>query len=128
MPFKAFINFLNRRVVKTIIFACQGLMTAFTGQEAFRLEVAIFLLSIPLAFFVAQTNLQIILLVGVGVLVLIVELLNTAIELVIDRIGTEFNKLSGQAKDVGSSAVLLSLLLYAIVWTIIIMENFLIVS
>jgi diacylglycerol kinase (ATP) len=103
-------------------------MTAFTGQEAFRLEVAIFLLSIPLAFFVAQTNLQIILLVGVGVLVLIVELLNTAIELVIDRIGTEFNKLSGQAKDVGSSAVLLSLLLYAIVWTIIIMENFLIVS
>jgi diacylglycerol kinase (ATP) len=86
--------------------------------------LAIFLISIPLAFFVAQTNLQILLLIAVGILVLIIELLNTAIELVVDRIGLEVNKLSGQAKDVGSSAVFLSLLLFVVVWTVIIIDNF----
>ena len=55
---------------------------------------------------------------------LIIELLNTAIELVVDRIGLEINKLSGQAKDVGSSAVFLSLLLFVVVWTVIIIDNF----
>jgi diacylglycerol kinase (ATP) len=73
---------------------------------------------------VAQTNLQILLLIAVGILVLIIELLNTAIELVVDRIGLEVNKLSGQAKDVGSSAVFLSLLLFVVVWTVIIIDNF----
>ena len=72
----------------------------------------------------AQTNLQILLLIAVGILVLIIELLNTAIELVVDRIGLEINKLSGQAKDVGSSAVFLSLLLFVAVWTVIIIDNF----
>lgn len=72
----------------------------------------------------AQTNLQILLLLAVGILVLIIELLNTAIELVVDRIGLEINKLSGQAKDVGSSAVFLSLLLFVVVWTVIIIDNF----
>ena len=59
MVFKAFTSFLSRRVIKTTILAYQGLVTAFSGQEAFRFELAIFLISIPLAFFVAQTNLQI---------------------------------------------------------------------
>ena len=72
----------------------------------------------------AQTNLQILLLLAVGILVLIIELLNTAIELVVDRIGLEINKLSGQAKDVGSSAVFLSLLLFVVVWSVIIIDNF----
>ena len=124
MLFKAFTSFLSRRVIKTTILACKGLVTAFFGQEAFRFELAIFLISIPLAFFVAQTNLQILLLIAVGTLVLIIELLNTAIELVVDRIGLEVNKLSGQAKDVGSSAVFLSLLLFVVVWTVIIIDNF----
>ena len=124
MVVKAFIRFLSRRVIKTTILAYQGLVRAFSGQEAFRFELAIFLMSIPLAFFVAQTNLQILLLIAVGILVLIIELLNTAIELVVDRIGLEINKLSGQAKDVGSSAVFLSLLLFVAVWTVIIIDNF----
>ena len=124
MVFEAFTNFLSRRVIKTTILAYQGLVTAFFGQEAFRFESAIFFISIPLAFFVAQTNLQMLLLIAVGILVLIIELLNTAIELVVDRIGLETNKLSGQAKDVGSSAVFLSLLLFVVVWTVIIIDNF----
>lgn len=124
MVVKALTSFLSRRVIKTTILAYQGLVTAFSGQEAFRFELAIFLISIPLAFFVAQTNLQILLLIAVGILVLIIELLNTAIELVVDRIGLEINKLSGQAKDVGSSAVFLSLLLFVVVWTVIIIDNF----
>lgn len=128
MVIKALISFLNRRVVKTLILACKGLVVAFSGQEAFRFELVIFLVSIPLAFFVAETNLQILLLLAVGILVLIVELLNTAIELVVDRIGLEFNKLSGQAKDVGSSAVFLSLLLYVLVWAVTIIDNFIVMG
>ena len=124
MVFKAFTNYLSRRVIKTTILAYQGLVTALFGQEAFRFELAIFLISIPLAFFVSQTNFQILLLIAVGILVLIIELLNTAIEVVVDRIGLEINKLSGQAKDVGSSAVFLSLLLFVVVWSVIIKDNF----
>ena len=77
----------------------------------------------PAAFWVATDNLQLLMLLGVILVVLIVELLNTGIEIVVDRIGLEFNELSGRAKDVGSAAVLMSLILFLLVWGVILHEN-----
>jgi diacylglycerol kinase (ATP) len=77
----------------------------------------------PAAFWVANDALELILLLGVMLVVLMVELLNTGIELVVDRIGLERNELSGRAKDVGSAAVLMALLLFVLVWGVILYEN-----
>ncbi len=73
-------------------------------------------LAVPLAFLVAQTGLQVVLLIGVVLLVLVVELLNSAIENVVDRLGEEFHPLAGRAKDQGSAAVLVALVLAGLVW------------
>jgi len=78
---------------------------------------------VPAAFWIATDSLQLLMLLGVILIVLIVELLNTGIEIVVDRIGLEFNELSGRAKDVGSAAVLMSLLLFLLVWGVILYEN-----
>jgi diacylglycerol kinase (ATP) len=123
MEVKGFLEFIDRRLIKTIFFSWKGLRVAFLGQEAFRCEVLLFLSSLPIAIWVAQTRLQLMLLVAVGLIVLIIELLNTGIELVINRIGLELNELSGQAKDVGSAAVFLALILFIMVWVTIIFEN-----
>ncbi len=74
------------------------------------------LIMVPLAFWLGDSAMEIALMIGVLLILMITELLNTAIELVVDRIGSEFNELSGRAKDAGSAAVLLSLLLVLIVW------------
>ena len=78
----------------------------------------------PLAFWLGQTSLQRLLLLGSCLLVLIVELLNSAIEAVVDRIGPELHELSGRAKDLGSAAVFLSLLLAAAAWAVVALERF----
>jgi diacylglycerol kinase (ATP) len=78
---------------------------------------------VPAAFWIATDSLQLLMLLGAILIVLIVELLNTGIEIVVDRIGLEFNELSGRAKDVGSAAVLMSLLLFLLVWGVILYEN-----
>ena len=102
----------------------QGLESALRTQEAFRCELLASVILIPLAFYVANNYLQLILLIGVLLIVLIVELLNTGIEVVVDRIGFEFHELSGRAKDAGSAAVLISLILFLAVWGLIINENY----
>ena len=80
-----------------------------TTEEAFKQECLLFVLLAPLGAWLGETEIEKTLLVGVLVIVLIVELLNTAIEAVVDRVGAEFNELSRQAKDLGSAAVFLSL-------------------
>lgn len=86
------------------------------GETAFRQEAIAALAMIPLAFWVGQTWVETALLAGSVVLVMVVELLNTGIETAIDRIGPEWHDLSKRAKDMGSAAVLLSLLLCVGVW------------
>jgi diacylglycerol kinase (ATP) len=86
------------------------------GEAAFRLEACLAFLMLPLAFFVGRGWTQVALLAGSVLLVLIVELLNTAVEAAIDRIGPERHDLSKRAKDMGSAAVFLSLLLAGGVW------------
>jgi diacylglycerol kinase (ATP) len=93
-----------------------GFKGAFRTEAAFRQEIALAIVMLPLGAWLGKTPVEKAMLCGAVLLVLIVELLNTAIETVVDRIGLERHELSGLAKDVGSTAVLLSFCLLALVW------------
>ena len=110
---KGILGLLYRRLVLTTKHSIQGIDSTLRTQEAFRCEMLASVILIPLAFYVANDYLQLILLIGV-----------VLIEVVIDRIGLEFHELSGRAKDVGSAAVLISLILFLAVWGVIINENY----
>lgn len=105
-----------RRVIKACGYSWAGITAAFRNEAAFRQELALCVVFIPLAFFVAEGPVERALLIGVSLLVLVVELLNSAIEALVDRVGTEHHELSGRAKDMGSAAVFMSLLLWVFVW------------
>lgn len=94
----------------------QGLRAAWAHENAFRQEVALAALMLPLAAWLGRTWVERLLLVGSVVLVLIVELLNSGIEAVVDRISLDIHELSGRAKDYGSAAVMLSLVLCGGAW------------
>jgi diacylglycerol kinase (ATP) len=94
------------------------------GETAFRQEALASLVMLPLAFWLGQSWVEVALLAGSVILVMVVELLNTGIETAIDRIGPEWHDLSKRAKDMGSAAVLLSLLLCAGVWAAAIWHRF----
>jgi diacylglycerol kinase (ATP) len=113
-----------RRIVNATFFSLAGLKTAWKSEAAFRQECFLCLLLVPLAFWLGRTAVERSLLIGACLLVLIVELLNTAVEFVVDRVGTDHHLLSGQAKDLGSAAVFVSLLLTAIVWGFVAWERF----
>ena len=100
----------------------QGFRDIWRMEEAFRMEVGLFVLSLPLAYVVAETLFQAAILAGSVILILIVEVLNSAIEAVIDRIGAERHELSRIAKDLGSLAVLLSLVLAGVLWAAAVFE------
>jgi diacylglycerol kinase (ATP) len=104
------------RLYLAFINSWKGFKGAFKCEAAFRQEVALAVVLIPLGVYLGKTGLERALLVSSVILVLIVELLNTGIETVVDRIGLERHDLSGLAKDVGSSAVLLSFALLSVVW------------
>ena len=94
------------------------------NETAFRQEALASIVLIPAAFWLGQSWMEIVLLAGSIILVLIVELLNTGIEAAIDRIGPEWHDLSKRAKDMGSAAVLLSLLLCAGTWALALIHRF----
>lgn len=100
-----------------------GFIFLLKNEAAFRQELAILLLLLPLAFFWADSTSESILLVMSLFIVLIVEILNTAIEVTVDRIGREHDYLSGLAKDLGSAAVLASLLMAFFIWGVIGWKN-----
>lgn len=104
------------RIFSAFRFSLNGLRIAYTQEAAFRQEIWLAAVLIPAAFIVGDTSLERCILVASVLLLLIVELLNTAVEKVVDRIGDEFHELSGAAKDIGSAAVLMTLLLLAVVW------------
>jgi diacylglycerol kinase (ATP) len=86
------------------------------GETAFRQEAILSAILLPIAFWLGQTWVEVALLCGSVILVMVVELLNTGIETAIDRIGTDWHALSKRAKDMGSAAVLLSLILCLGIW------------
>jgi len=114
-----------RRVVNATRFSIAGLIAAWRNEAAFRQECALALVLVPVAFWLGRSAVERSLLIGSCALVLIVELLNSAIEAVVDRIGTERHDLSGRAKDLGSAAVFVSLVLVVIVWALVAYSRFL---
>ncbi len=107
------------RLRNAIQFSLAGFKATWHHEEAFRQEILLLIVACPAAFFLAKNPLEILLLIGSVVLILLVELLNSAIETVVDRIGLEQHELSGRAKDIGSAAVMLSLIWAAITWSVI---------
>ncbi|MBF8999713.1 MULTISPECIES: diacylglycerol kinase [Vibrio] len=105
-----------KRVVKAAYFSYLGIKAAWVHEAAFRQESLAFVVCTIIALMTNESVTYKILMVGVMVLVLIVELLNSAVEAAIDRIGPEHHELSGRAKDLGSAAVLISILFAMGVW------------
>jgi diacylglycerol kinase (ATP) len=110
-----------KRLFLAFLNSWKGFKGAFRFEAAFRQEVALAVVLIPLGIHLGKTGIERALLVGAVLIVLIVELLNTGIETVVDRIGLERHELSGLAKDVGSSAVLLSFALLSVIWGFILL-------
>jgi diacylglycerol kinase (ATP) len=110
------------RIIKATGYSISGLLAAFRHEAAFRQELILFIILTPVALWVGDNGMEYALLIGSLFLVLITELLNTAVEAAIDRIGVEEHKLSGRAKDVGSAAVFVAIANVIIVWFFIILK------
>ncbi len=105
-----------RHLISATRFSIQGLSAAIRKESAFRQELAVIGCSTPIAVWIASSLQDFLLLMVVSFIVLITELLNSAVEATVDRIGVEYHPLSGLAKDYCSAAVMLSLTLAGIVW------------
>lgn len=108
---------------RALVYSWRGLVAAFRSETAFRQELLLATLGIPLAFWLGEDGVQRALLVASLLLVLIVELLNSAVEAVIDRFGKEWHPLAARAKDMASAAVFLSLINAAFVWGLIVLPR-----
>jgi diacylglycerol kinase (ATP) len=104
------------RLYKACGYSLAGLRAAFSHEQAFRLEIYLSLIVIPLAIYLANTATELVLLIGSWLLVMIVELINSAIEATVDRIGAEQHELSGRAKDIGSAAVMIGVFFSLFTW------------
>ena len=111
------------RIIHAGGYSLEGLKTGW-GETAFRQEAIAAFVLVPLAFWLGDSWVETVLLAGTVLIVMIVELLNTGIETAIDRIGPEWHALSKRAKDMGSAAVLLSLLLCGGVWAAALLQRF----
>jgi len=109
------------RWIKALGFTWLGLKAAFKHEEAFRQEVLLLIVSTPLAMWLGKNGIEVALLIGSVLLLLIVELLNSAVEAVVDRFGGEIHELSGRAKDMGSAAVFIAMINVAMVWLLVIL-------
>ena len=111
-----------KRLINAFGFSMQGFKAAYKYEEAFRQEFFILVLAIPLGIWLGDTAIEIILLIGSVLLLLIVELLNSAVEATVDRFGGEIHELSGRAKDMGSAAVFVASVLACMVWLLIMLR------
>lgn len=112
-----------RRVWNALHYSIAGLRAAYKCEDAFRQEVWLAAILIPLALFLPVAGMSRALMVGSILLVLVVELLNSAIEATVDRVGLESHRLAKRAKDIGSAAVLMALANVALVWGCILWER-----
>ncbi|TXH36033.1 MAG: diacylglycerol kinase [Burkholderiaceae bacterium] len=104
------------RIFRAMRYSAQGFQAAFLHEAAFRQELLLGLFLVPAAFWLGRSLQETCLLLASYVLVLLVELVNSAIEAVVDRFGPERHELAGRAKDLGSAAVMLAFLLLALAW------------
>lgn len=112
------------RIIRATGYSAQGIAAAWKHEAAFRQETVLTLLLLPAALWLGETVLVQALLIGVCLLVLVIELLNSAIEAAIDRHGDERHELSGRAKDMGSAAVFFGLLIVLLTWGAVICDRF----
>lgn len=108
-----------RRLINAAGFSWQGLRAAYRYEEAFKQEAWASLVLIPLALILGDNGTERALLLGAWLLVPIVELLNSGVEAVVDRISDELHPLAGRAKDIGSAAVLVALINFATIWGLV---------
>ena len=111
------------RLLRAAVNSWNGLIAATRSEEAFRQELAVLVVAIPLAFLVAEASWKRIVLIGVVLLLLVVELLNTAIEKLADRVSREIDPQIGRVKDMGSAAVGLTLVIVGITWFLALAER-----
>ena len=108
-----------RRIWNALFYSFDGLKAAYRHEDAFRQEVWLALVLIPLALFLPVSGIGKALMIASVLMVLIVELLNSAVEATVDRVSLEHHRLAKRAKDIGSAAVLFSLINVAVVWLLV---------
>lgn len=113
-----------KRIINAFGYSMKGLRAAFKHESAFRQETALLIILLPIAFLLGQNIVDYSILIGSLMLVIIVELLNSAVEAVVDRVGDEHHKLAGRAKDIGSAAVFVALLNVGVIWSMYIFQYF----
>lgn len=113
-----------RRIINAAGYSFCGLRAAWRTEAAFRQELILVAILVPLALVLGNNGLERALLISVCMVVLVAELLNSAIEAVVDRIGSEHHPLAGAAKDLGSAAVFVSLVMVVMVWGLVLYERF----
>ena len=112
-----------KRIINATGYSWLGLKAAYKHESAFRQEVWLAACMVPLGFYLGQDWTDRAMLVCSVLFVLVVELLNSGIEAVVDRVGDEPHKLSGRAKDMGSAAVLIALVMVAVIWAGVLLDN-----
>ena len=116
------------RLIDATGYSIKGIKAAWINEAAFRQEVVMALVLLPAAFWLQSDVVELCLLVGSVMLVLIVEILNSAIEAIVDKTSPELHELAGRAKDMGSAAVMFSLLMLTFVWAAIAYERFMVMQ
>ncbi len=119
-PYKGKTGF--KRLINALKYSCAGLQEAFRNEDAFRQEVLLACILVPLAFWLEHENLGRALMIACVLLLLVVELLNSAIEATVDRISLDDHRLAKRAKDIGSAAVLISLLNLVVIWALVLVN------
>ncbi len=109
-----------RRLINAFGYSLEGIKAAYKNEDAFRQEVLMAIVLIPLAIYLGANGMERAFMIASVLLVIIVELLNSSIEATVDRISLENHNLAKRAKDIGSAAVLLSLINLAVVWGLVI--------
>jgi len=113
------------RILKAAKWSWQGLRAAWLHESSFRLEVYLFVVLAPLGWWLGETPVERVLLIGSCLLVMSIELLNSSIEAVIERYGAEFHELAGRAKDMGSAAVFVLMMNVLLTWGAIVVPRLL---
>ena len=113
-----------RRLLRATVYSVQGFVHAFRNEAAFRQELALTVVLVPAALWLGRDVIERATLVAVLFFVLVVELLNSAVEAAVDRHGDEHHELSGAAKDLGSAAVFVGLTIVVVVWGAVVYDRF----
>ncbi len=110
------------RLINASKFSAQGFKSTFHSEAAFRQECYVGIIAFPLSFFIADNAIEWLLLISSFLLVMLSEIINSALEAVVDRFGADFHELSGKAKDAGSAAVAMAIIIAVITWLTIILH------